>query len=617
MLQGPAGKVAIELILPNNLRDPSRVWDSKTTKKVLTELAENEPERYKDVIDQLLQLSRVGATYSRGFSFGLDELRPSPLREDYVRDLYARSLALAYSKLPDKQEDFDVESFVGINNKYYEKIKNQLSKEQNPIYVLANAGIRGNETVIRRFKHAEPVYVDSWGRPIPYPVFNNFSIGMSPAEYWASAYGSKQGIVTTKLAPGQAGYLYKQMTRATHRLVVVKTKGPSVGEKRGVPISLDSPDILGYYLAENTAGFKEGTPITNEVLAHLKNRKLDSVLVYSPIAGGPPEGVYAIQVGLRGGGLPKPGDLVGIWASQAIGERLSQSSVGKKHQGVIRGGISNISKTVDQLLNVPENYAGGAAHATVAGRVESIKVAPAGGKFVVIRGVEHYVPPGFEVFVTPGAQVEAGDVLSEGLPNPDMLLKYKGIGEARRIFAETLLSVLRSGGLAAHRVNTELIAKGLLNYVRFDDFYDGKIPGEIVKYDVLEHTWQPREGSKAVAPNAAIGLHLEVPVLHYTIGTKITRSMANLMAKYNINRVVVHPDPPPFTPVALAARTILQYDPSWLTKFLGGYQKRTILEAAAYGGVSEKYKTTSFVPALAEGVQFGKKWPKEILENSR
>jgi len=617
MLQGPAGKVAIDLTLPKALRDPARVWDSKTAKQVLTELAESYPERYKEVIDQLLQLSRVGATYSRGYSFGLDDLRPSPLRDAYVKDLYQRAVELIYSKLPNRQEDQDIMPFVELNNQYYEKIKKQLEEEQNPIYVLAKAGIRGNETVIKRFKHAEPVYIDSWDRPIPYPIFNNFSIGMSPAEYWASAYGSKRGIVTTKLAPGRAGYLYKQMVQAAHRLIVVKEKGPFVGERRGVPLSTDSPDILGYCLAEPVAGYKEGTPITKEVLAHLKDRKINQVLVYSPIAGGPPDGVYGIQVGWRGAGIPRPGDLVGLWAAQGIGERISQSSVGKKHQGVVRGGISSVAKTVEQLLNIPKNFPGGATHATVEGRVDQIKEAPAGGYYVIIKGVQHYIPPGVDVFVAPGDYVEAGDVLSGGLPNPEMLLKYKGIGEARRIFAETFLDVLRGGGLAAHRINTELIAKALLNYVQFTKFHDGNVPGGIVKYDTLEHTWKPRAGSKEVPPDQAIGQYLEVPVLHYTVGTKITRTIAKQLANYNINRVVVHSEPPPFIPVAVAARTILQYDPSWLARFLGGYQKRTLLEAAAYGGVSEKYKTTSFVPALAEGVQFGKKWPKEILENPR
>jgi len=617
MLQGAAGKIAIDLVLPKDLRDPSRVWDSKTTKQLLTELAETHPEKYKEVIDQLLQISRVGATYSRGFSFGLDDLRPSPFRDQYVRDLNARAIELVYSKLPNRQEEQDITPLVEINNKYYEKIKKQLEEEQNPIYALAKAGIRGNETVVKRFKHAEPVYIDSWDRPIPYPIFNNFSIGMSPAEYWASAYGSKRGIVTTKLAPGQAGYIYKQMVQAAHRLVVVKDKGPFAGEKRGVPISLDSPDILGYCLAEPVAGFREGTVITKEVLAKLKDKKLDSVLVYSPIAGGPPDGIYGIQVGWRGGRFPKPGDLVGLWAAQGIGERLSQSSVGKKHQGIVRGGITNIAKTVDQLLNMPENFPGGAAHATVEGRVESIKPAPAGGYYVSIKGVQHYIPPGVEVFIKPGAYVEAGDVLSGGLPNPEMLLKYKGIGEARRVFAETLLDVLRGGGLASHRINTEIIAKALFNYVQFDKFHDGNVPGDVVKYDTLEHFWRPREGSKAVDPSMAIGQYLEAPVLHYTIGTRITRSIAKQLANYNINRIVVHPEPPPFTPIAAAARTILQYDPSWMAKFLGSYQKRTLLESAAYGGVTEKYRTTSFVPALAEGVQFGKKWPEEVLQPFR
>jgi hypothetical protein len=42
-------------------------------------------------------------------------------------------------------------------------------------------------------------------------------------------------------------------------------------------------------------------------------------------------------------------------------------------------------------------------------------------------------------------------------------------------------------------------------------------------------------------------------------------------------------------------------NPDWLTSLLG---------AVAEGVVSEKYKNPSFVPALAEGVEFGKRWPR-------
>lgn len=617
MIEGPAGKLAIYLTLPEDSRDPSLIWDSKTTSNILTELAAKHPDQYGQIVDNLSEVARIGATYSGGFSFGLQDLRPTNAYTEYVNELVGRVRKLVDEKPADKQDEELAKKISEINDSYFKKVEEELDKSENPVYVLAKTKIRGNPVTVRRIAHAESAYLDSWGRPIPYPILHNFSIGLDPAEYWASSYGSKEGIVTTKLAPGQAGYIYKQLARTAHRLIVTKFNGEEVGDFRGMPISTEDDQIVGAFLALPAGGFPKDTLITPAVLQKLRSQGIEEVVIRSPISGGPADGIYGIQVGAHGGGVPAPGTLVGIEAAQALGERISQSSVGKKHQGTVKGGVGSISKAVDMVLNTPKNFVGGAAHATLDGRVTRVEDAPAGGSYVYVNNVAHYVAPGRGILKKIGDTVEAGDVLSEGLPNPELITKYKGIGEGRRYFARQLLDIFRSGGLAVHRRNTELIARALINYVRFDRNFKEYTEGDIVKYDQLEHSWVPREGSVALDVSQARGMYLERPVLHYTIGTRITQSVIEKLRKYNISKIIVNKEPPPFSLEMISAKDVILFDQDWMTRLFGAYQKRTLLEAAAYGGVSEKYKTTSFVPSLAEAVYFGKRWPKEIIESSK
>lgn len=612
MIQGPAGNVAVRYLFPKILRDETATFDKSTIQKFLTVVAEKYPERYRKIIDNLFQLGRLGATYSTGFSFGVSDLKPHPALNEFRKKAYqiiSEHLANGY----DMQDEELARKIGELADRLFGKVKQDLDAEKNPAYIIFKSGVRGNETTIKRLKFTEGVYPDSWQRLIPYPVTHSFAQGLPASEYWASAYGSKQGIVTTKLAPGKAGFIYKQLVQAAQDIIVTSLDGPHAGTLRGLPIDTADDDSVGAILAHPAGGFPAGTKITPEVLQALRDKKIDQILIHSPAVGGPPEGIYAIQAGYRGGFLPSPGELVGLEAAQAIGERVSQMAVGKKHQGMVRGGISSATEVIEKLISIPEQFPG-ASHALVEGKVDKIEPSPAGGYFIYINGQRHYASADTQLLVKPGDYVEAGDVLTTGLPNPYLIVRGKGIGEGRRYFIRIFTDVLRASNFSVHRRNVEVLARGLINFVVVTKPFGEYLPGDFIKYNYLEHDWKPRPGTKQIEPERAIGMYLETPVLHYTIGTKITKRVAETLKRFGIDKIQAHEEPPPFEPIMIRALEIITKDPDWLVRLLGAYQKRSLLEAAAYGGVSEKYKTPSFVPSLAEGMQFGLRWPQEFLE---
>lgn len=259
---------------------------------------------------------------------------------------------------------------------------------------------------------------------------------------------------------------------------------------------------------------------------------------------------------------------------------------------------------INQLIQVPKQLKGGAAHATVDGMVQRIEPAPAGGHFVTVNGERHYVGEGFEVKVKKGDEVEAGDMLSEGTPNPALITQYKGIGEGRRYFVNEFRKAMAASGMQGHRRNIELLARGLINHVQLTEETDDHVPDDIIPYSTLEHTYKPREGHERLTPKKAVGQYLEVPVLHYTIGTKIRSSMLKDFEEFGVNSLMVHKNPPPFQPHMLRGMYQLQHDPDWMTQMYGSGLKKSLLESVARGATSEE-RGTSFVPSLVTGNDFG------------
>jgi hypothetical protein len=291
----------------------------------------------------------------------------------------------------------------------------------------------------------------------------------------------------------------------------------------------------------------------------------------------------------------------------ANGLIVSNSS---KHSGGVAGAAKGVLgfPLINQLVQVPKTFKGGAAHAQTDGRVTSVRPAPQGGTYVTVGKQLHYIGHGFEPKVKVGAEVEAGDVLSEGIPNPAEVVRHKGIGEGRRYFTDVFNQAFKDSGMPAHRRNVEILARGLIDHVALDDEWEEHVPGDVVPYQQLEHKWQPRAGHKIVDVRQAKDHYLEKPVLHYSIGTLVRPSVVKNLQAFGVQNVMVHQDPPPFQPLMIRGMENLAHDPDWMTRFLGSYLKKNFLKGVHRGDFSDEHGT-SYVPALARSIDFGKAGP--------
>lgn len=615
MLKTTLGQLMINEHLPPEMRNYDRVLDKKGVKSLLQEVADKYPDQYRVLAKKLSDVGRSAAFTTGGYSFGLGSLRQSLAARKMRLDLNRKLRDIYASEGTDDEKEHQILSTVsGYQKKLSNDVMTESLEDGNPLARQALSGSRGNHLNLNSLRGADLLYTDHRGRALPIPVLRSYAMGLKPYEYFAGAFGARKGVIDLKAATQDAGFFAKQLVQATHRLLVSNNDDEDnpydESNPRGFPVDTDDADSEGGLLAHPVGGYARNTVLTPKILKELRANGIDQILTRSPAVGGPSDGgVYARDVGVRErGGIAPIGDYVGIAGSQALAEPVTQAQISSKHSGGVAGaGAGAISgfKYINQLVQVPKVFQGGAAHAQLDGRVTDIRKAPQGGSYVKVGGQDHYVPHGAELSVKRGDDVEAGDVLSDGTPNPSEIVKHKGIGEGRRYFVEAFRKALTDSSTYGNRRNIELLSRGLINHVRLTDEVGDWVPDDVVPYQYLESQWKPRAGHVVVPPNQARGYYLEKPVLHYTVGTRIQNSMLPTLQKHGVTSLSAHRDPPPFEPEMIRGMANAANDPDWMTKMLGSYQKDSLLTATHRGAVSDE-AGTSFVPSLARGESFGR-----------
>lgn len=616
MLQTTIGQLLINRALPPDMQDYNRLLDRKGTRELFKQIAELHPDKYRTIAHRISNIGHEAATSTGGYSFGLKSLR-TPL----VTKLAVRKLEEEIKQVhadPDLSEDAREEKIVELVTASRKALQPLLLEDAratgNPLSGQIVSGARGNAINLNSILGYDGTYVDHRDRAIGLPVLRNYSQGLRPAEYFAGAFGARRGLIDLKAGTASAGYFAKQLSQVSHRLVVSGDDDDTPEEEgaapRGLPVSTDDPENEGSLLAVPVAGYPRNTQLTSKLLRTLKAAGHDEILVRSPMVGGPADGgVYARDAGIREKGRLAPqGDYVGLAAAQALGEPITQSTISSKHSGGVAGasaGAIGGFKYLDALIQAPKIFPSGAAHAQKDGLVAGVREAPQGGWFVSVDGDDHYVGPESAVTVKPGDAVEAGDVLSEGIPNPAEIVRHKGVGEGRRYFAQAFHRTMKNSGIDAHRRNIELLGRGLINHVRLTDELGDWSPDDVVPYQTLERQWQTRPGTQTGAPRAFRNRFIEKPVLHYTIGTRITPSVVSTLEKHGVKAVQAHAEAPPFQSEMIRGMANVAQDPDWMTRMLGSYQKDSLLEGTRRGATSDT-TGTSYVPALAEGSNFGR-----------
>lgn len=602
----------VNSILPPDMQRDSFDLSAKGVKSLLSELAMTHKDEYANIIDKLKNIGR-NLVYQQGATITLNDLK-APFDRQKVYDEMDAKVKLIKDTVKDKKEQ---KKLIKQTYQEYSSLLDNLTKQftsdsPNGLSRIVQSGARGNLTQQKAIVTSPSVYVDYKGDTIPIFVRKSFAEGLSLPEYLAGTYGGRAAVIEGKKNTARFGGIGKELANLGVQQVVTKIKDDSNNF-----IDLDADDISAYgrVLAKDTSGYPKGTLIDKNVLAKLRGAGNKTLYVYSPLSTVSEEGIPAEAVGISyNGTLPGMGYQAGITAAQSLGEILAQSSLNAKHfSGLSKGGAKkNISggNYIEQFLQSPENFKDRATVAKVSGTIDDIKPAPQGGSNIYINGEKHYVLPDLSIEVKKGDKVERGDIISDGLADVEDIVKYRGLGSGRRYFARRLRQLFNDSGHYADLKNTEILARGLINKVRVTnpDGIGNYLYGDIADYNAIAANYEPPKSAKDydITKENIEDKYLEQPILHYTIGTKLTPRMINRIKKAGFTTVKASDIEPPFEPVVVRMREApMKGSQDWLAKQKSSYLESNLIDSAIRGSDSNIRSNINAFVRMGQGVGFG------------
>lgn len=597
----------VNAALPEKYRDYSRTLGKSETDAMLAQLAVDDPEKYKDVAFRLVQLGRQSA-FEEGTTLRLSDVMSPVDKTPMLAMLDEQESRIdADPNLTDDERRVAREDLYSNVNEALGKLTYDAALANGNMFAMqVKSKARGNRNQLTALLTTPGTYEDAKDRVIPGFIRSSYAEGLKPHEYFSATYGARKGIISSKFATRDAGYLGKLMGAAVIDEVVSES---DCGTPYGLPVPADDDDNIGTVLSRPTAGFSAGTVITKDVMDKIKAKKIDTIVVRSPLTCGSKAGVCKHCVGMREGNkFPELGYHAGLSASQAIAEPIAQMGLNVKHSGKKAKGQTTYSgfKVLKNMATVPATYPDSATASELDGRVTKIDAAAQGGWHVYIGDVAHYVPHDKPLLVKEGDDVEAGDQLSDGVVNPSDVVRLKGLGEGRRYFTERFTRAMRDSNININRRNVELLSRALVNHVQVDDMDDdgGHLPGDVVQYGSWAFGHKPRKDSVRLDPRKAIGKYLDEPALHYTIGTRITKSVADRLANTGTMDVLAAQKAPGVSPVMVSVVRTPEYTDDWMARLGTSYLKTRLLEDVHSGSTSNLHGVNP-LPGIAKGVEFG------------
>jgi DNA-directed RNA polymerase subunit beta' len=410
-----------------------------------------------------------------------------------------------------------IEIWTEATERVREDMEERFKQEPfNPIYMMATSGARGNMTQVRQIAGMRGLVANPKGDIIPRPIKANFREGLTVLEYFISTHGARKGLADTALRTADSGYLTRRLVDVTQDVivreedcgtergieVVISTKRPRPGAKgefdyvrsrqvetqatsRALTEDVSDPST-GEVIAER------GTELDEDVVDVLVDHDVEKVLCRSVLTCESLVGVCQLCYGrsLASNRLVDIGEAVGIIAAQSIGEPGTQLTMRTFHTGGIAGeDITHGLPRVQELFEARSpkgmtpiaEFSGRAAIEEVDKGVQVTITSDEGEEWQVI------VPRRARLRIEDGQQVNVGEPIVDGVPNPKEMLRVLGIRATQRHLVEEVQKVYTSQGVTIHDKHIELIVRQMLKRVTVLEGGDtGLLPGELVERATFE-----------------------------------------------------------------------------------------------------------------------------------
>jgi DNA-directed RNA polymerase subunit beta' len=593
MAKYTVGQYLVQSTMPKGYEFDSTTVDKKVMSKGLIRLAKEKPDLYVDAVSKLKRIGDEFATVE-GVSVGLDDISP---------DYKARNpIVNKYHTLVRKTDD------PKQKIKYLMKAQDELltltKGHKGDMGLMARSGGRGKPAQLMKTVTTPIAVNDFNGNVIPWMVKNSYAEGLKPSELWVTAGESRKNTIESMTSVTEPGELGKLVTNTMFDQVV---RMDDCGTDNGVGFDSCDYEITDRYLAHSVAGYPKNTLVTPQIMDALCKKKV-RVVIRSPMTCDINDGLCAKCYGVTNNGHPPPiGTNLGTRSGQAISEPLTQALLSAKHAAGIAGGDGQELTGytgVKLLTRVPEVFSNASVLAVQDGTVTGVDKAPQGGFYIHVDKKQHYVPPTYKVLVKKDQTVEAGDRLSSGVPKPNEVMQYKGIGVGRQYYTDALYNVFNKSITNLDKRHFELLSKAQLSHgVVTHDPLNILQRGDTVNYNTI--TDRLKENTENVSVKDSVGKTLAKSYQEFLAGTLIKPSIQKELTNRGLKNVETAVNPPEIQFLMRPISHAPLLHPDWLAKLGHRYLSKTIKDAASFGEVANIHSTHP-IPAFIYGTEFGK-----------
>ena len=385
------------------------------------------------------------------------------------------------------------------------------SQRFNPIDMMVGSGARGNMTQMRQIAGMRGLVANPRGDMIPRPIKSNFREGLETLEYFIATPGARKGLVDTALRTADSGYLTRRLVDVAQELIVRELDcGSTLGiwiegviadtanQRNYLETKLFGRALLNDITLSDGSILTRGTIVGDDEMDALRDDpEVDRVRVRSVLACDAELGVCATCYGrsLATGKSIELGEAVGVIAAQSIGEPGTQLTMRTFHTGGVAG--KDIAGGLPRVVELFESRTPKGA-ARLARATGILRIGEDEGKGIPVtviddQGEEHeqVLPLGARTLadIVDGAEIRAGDKITDGPSDPKELMEIKGIRKTQEYLVEEVQKVYRDQGVSIHDKHIELIVRQMTRRVGVQepggtDF----LPGERVDAKVFRDT---------------------------------------------------------------------------------------------------------------------------------
>ena len=447
-----------------------------------------------------------------------------------------------------------VETWKATDDALTKALLDGLDKYNN-IFMMADSGARGSDKQIKQLAGMRGLMADTTGHTIELPIKSNFREGLDVLEYFMSAHGARKGMSDTALRTADSGYLTRRLVDVSQELIIHEVDCA----KPGMPIPgmyvkafMDGNEVIeslqeritGRYICENIVD-KDGnilvkanhmvTPKRAELICKKgvdeKGEPLTQIKIRTILTCRSHSGVCAKCYGanMATGEPVQVGEAVGIIAAQSIGEPGTQLTMRTFHSGGVAGGdITQGLPRVEELFEARKPK--GLAIITEIAGTANLNDTKKKREIIVTNretgeSKAYLIPYGSRIKVADGAELEAGDELTEGSVNPHDILRIKGLRAVQDYMIQEVQRVYRLQGVEINDKHIEVVVRQMLKKIRIEESGDTEfLPGTNV--DRLEFE-DVNEALEAEGKEPATGEQIIMGITKASLATNSFLSAAS------------------------------------------------------------------------------------------